>query len=53
VKRVRVKDQRERRAGFLAMMVAAFEPAIRAGEHHLWHGALITFVALGRGTAED
>jgi hypothetical protein len=37
---MRVHDQRQRRARFLAMMVTTFEPAVRAGKHDLRHNVL-------------
>jgi hypothetical protein len=37
MQRVGVHDQRQRRAGFIAMMVTALKPAVRAGKHYLWH----------------
>ena len=33
-----VQNQCDWGTGFLRMMITAFQPAVWAGEHHLWHG---------------
>ena len=48
MQRVGVQHQRHRGIGLLRMVIAAFEPAIGAGEHDFGHRASVQCLCCGR-----
>jgi len=42
MQRVRVQQQRRGGIRALGMVITSFKPAIRPGEHHFWHGLLLS-----------